>query len=335
MILDQLKLTVESGKGGAGSVNFRREKFVPKGGPDGGDGGDGGDIIFQADNNLSTFLDIPNIFHYKAEDGNPGMSARKHGKNGKDILIKVPCGTVIKDDLKEIVLSDLVNSGDRYTACKGGKGGKGNIHFATSTKRAPNYAQPGLPGEKLELLLELRMIADVGLVGFPNAGKSTLLSVISNAQPKIADYPFTTLTPNLGIVKLHNFRSCVIADIPGIIEGAHEGKGLGYQFLKHIKRNKILLFLIDITDENPYEKYKTLIEEIREYDEDILEKKHLIVFSKIDLNPDKEVDLRQFHEENREDILFISSALNKNLDKLKNKLYELLFTEKEDNFWDK
>lgn len=283
MFIDYAKIYVKAGKGGNGAVAFRREKYVPKGGPAGGNGGNGGNVIFIADKNLNTLLDVRYKRKYIAQNGQPGGSSLKDGKNGKDIFIKVPVGTVIKDAETEEVLCDLDIDGKTYIAAKGGKGGKGNASFATPTNQTPRYAEPGKEGEEKNLILELKLIADVGLVGFPNVGKSTLISVISEAKPKIADYPFTTLEPNLGIVRYKDFQSFTVADIPGIIEGAHKGKGLGLKFLRHIERTKILLIMIDITSENYQKDYKTLMSELEKYSKVLSKKKRIIGFSKADL----------------------------------------------------
>ncbi len=283
MFIDYAKIYVKAGKGGNGAVAFRREKYVPKGGPAGGNGGNGGNVILIADKNLNTLLDVRYKRKYIAQNGHPGGSSLKDGKNGKDVFIKVPVGTVIKDAETEEILYDLDKDGRTYIAAKGGKGGKGNAYFATPTNQTPRYAEPGKEGEEKNLILELKLIADVGLVGFPNAGKSTLISVISEAKPKIADYPFTTLEPNLGIVRYKDFQSFTVADIPGIIEGAHKGKGLGLKFLRHIERTKILLIMIDITSENHQKDYKTLISELEKYSKVLSKKKRIIGFSKADL----------------------------------------------------
>ncbi len=283
MFIDFAKIYVKAGDGGAGAVAFRREKYVPKGGPAGGNGGNGGNIIFKADSNLNTLLDFRYQKKYIAQNGERGGSSLKDGKTGKDIIIKVPVGTLIKDADSEEIIFDLNSDGKEFVAAKGGKGGKGNSNFATPTNQTPRYAEPGKPGHELNVVLELKLIADVGLVGFPNAGKSTLISVISEAKPKIADYPFTTLEPNLGIVRYKDFQSIIVADIPGIIEGAHQGKGLGLKFLRHIERTKILLLMIDLTSENYQGDYDTLINELNQYSKVLSKKKKILGFSKADL----------------------------------------------------
>ncbi len=289
MFIDYVEVEVKAGSGGDGAVSFRREKYVPKGGPAGGNGGKGGNIIIEAHHNLNTLLDFKYKRHYTADNGQAGGSSLKDGKSGDDILIKVPVGTVIKDQESGDIIADLKKDNQSIIIAKGGKGGKGNSNFATPTKQTPRYAEPGRPGEEKKISLELKLIADVGLVGFPNAGKSTLISSISSAKPKIADYPFTTLEPNLGIVKYKDYQSFTVADIPGIIEGAHEGKGLGHKFLRHIERTKILLFLIDVTSENYQKDYNVLLNELKSYSKKLAEKKKIVALSKIDLIEKTEV----------------------------------------------
>jgi len=288
MFIDYAEIVCESGQGGAGRVSFRREKFVPKGGPDGGDGGKGGSIVFIADRNLHTLQDIRYKKSYKAENGGSGASNQKTGKNGQDIRIPVPLGTLISNMNDNSVKADLVSDGQEFVACVGGKGGKGNINYKSSTRQTPRYAQKGIPGEKKHFSIELKVLADVGLVGLPNAGKSTLLSSVSSATPKIDDYPFTTLQPHLGIVKYGEYQSFVMADIPGLIEGASKGKGLGHQFLKHIERTKLLLFLIDTADDNPLENYKLLKKELLNYNPDLDKRKYVILRTKIDTKIDND-----------------------------------------------
>ena len=289
MFIDYAKIYIKAGNGGDGAVAFRREKYVPKGGPAGGNGGTGGSVIFRADRNLTTLLDFQYKRKYIADDGDPGGSSLKDGKNGQDIIIKIPIGTLIKDaDTNEIIF-DLDSDQKEFIAVKGGKGGKGNSNFATPTNQTPRFAEPGRPGGEKNIELELKLIADVGLVGFPNSGKSTLISVISDAKPKIADYPFTTLEPNLGIVRYKNYQSITVADIPGIIEGAHLGKGLGLKFLRHIERTKILLIMIDITSEDYVKDYKTLLGELEKYSKVLSKKKKLIALTKSDLIEPKEL----------------------------------------------
>lgn len=283
--VDYVTITVRSGKGGSGSVSFRREKYQPKGGPDGGDGGEGGSISLLADSHLYTLLDHRYNRHHFAENGHPGSGNNKKGRDGQDIVLKVPVGTVVKNTDTDTVLGELLEDGQSLVLAKGGRGGKGNTFFKSATNQTPRHAQPGEPGEELNITLELKLLADVGLVGFPNAGKSTLVSSLSAAKPKVADYPFTTLEPSLGVVAMEDFQSFVIADIPGIIEGAAEGKGLGIQFLKHIERNAVLLFLIPVTSEDPVAEYETLLAELESFNPDMLTKPRMIGLSKIDLIP--------------------------------------------------
>ena len=318
MFLDYVKIYVKSGDGGPGAVTFRREKYVPKGGPSGGNGGDGGSIIFIADRNINTLIDFNYKKKFIAEDGERGGSSLKDGKKGKDLIIKVPVGTILKNAETDSIVYDMDEDKKTFVLLKGGKGGKGNSNFATATNQAPRYAEPGMPGYEMNLILELKLIADVGLVGFPNAGKSTLLSVISAAKPKIADYPFTTLEPMLGIVKYRDHQSFLVADIPGIIEDAHLGKGLGHKFLKHIERTKLLLILIDATSEDFQYEYNTLMNELKSFSLNLSQKKKIVAISKIDLiSQDYLSKLKKIKIKNYNDkIIFFSSATNKNLDQL-------------------
>jgi len=290
MFIDYAEIFIKAGDGGSGAVAFRREKFVPKGGPTGGNGGKGGNVVFIADRNLQTLLDFKYTRKYLAEKGVGGGKALKDGRGGKDEIIRVPLGTIIKDFYTKEILFDLNENGKEIVILKGGKGGKGNSNFATSTNQTPRYAQPGLPGEERKIILELKLIADIGLVGFPNAGKSTFISAISASKPKIADYPFTTLKPNLGIVKYKDYKSFTIADIPGIIEGAHLGKGLGLQFLRHIERTKILLLMVDCTDEDISASYNTLLRELEKHSTVLSKKKKILALTKSDLLPQIEID---------------------------------------------
>ena len=282
MFIDRVVVRVEAGTGGSGATSFRREKFVPMGGPDGGDGGRGGDVIVRGDDNLATLLDYTYRDAWTAERGEHGMGANKTGRSGGDIVLPVPPGTVIRERGGEI-LGEILRHGDEIVVARGGRGGKGNAFFATSTHQSPREWQPGEEGEQRVLELELKLIADVGLVGKPNAGKSTLLSVISAARPKIADYPFTTLSPNLGVVQLTDARTFVVADIPGIIEGAHEGKGLGLQFLRHVERTRVLAFLIPIDAMDWQQEYDDLRREVEAYSAELARKPHCVVFTKLDL----------------------------------------------------
>jgi GTP-binding protein len=324
--IDTAKIIVRSGKGGNGAISFRREKYVPKGGPDGGNGGKGGDIIFIADYHLNTLLDFRYKQIYEAENGSPGSSKNCTGKSGANKIIRVPCGTIIKNAHTNEILADLVNDGEQFIAAVGGKGGKGNAEFATPTNQAPRYAEKGEPGIELELLLELKLIADVGIVGLPNSGKSTLISVISAAKPKIADYPFTTLIPNLGIVRISEEKSLTVADIPGIIEGASQGKGLGLQFLKHIERTSCVLFLLYANSENPSNEYKILIAEVTNFSPSLKKKKKIICISKIDTaNQEKRALLKKIKLQGRQKLnLMISSVSGEGINELKFLLWECI-----------
>ena len=285
MFADRARVFVKSGKGGDGHVSFRREKYVPNGGPDGGDGGKGGDVIFEVDEGLNTLIDFRHIRKYKAEDGEEGGKKNCRGKNGADIVIKVPAGTVIKEAESGKVITDMSGDNKRVILLKGGRGGNGNQHYATSTMQAPKYAQPGVPAQELELILELKVIADVGLVGFPNVGKSTLLSRVSNARPKIANYHFTTLNPNLGVVDLEGTGGFVIADIPGLIEGASEGVGLGHEFLRHIERTKVIIHIVDAAGtegRDPIEDIYAINKELEAYNADIAKRPQVIAANKTD-----------------------------------------------------
>ena len=280
--IDNAVIKVQSGNGGKGHLSFRKEKFVPLGGPDGGNGGRGGDVVFEADRQLTTLLDFRYERSYSAEDGKQGGTSRCTGKSGKDKIIRVPAGTVIRNAETHEILADLTVDKQSVTIAKGGRGGRGNCEFTTSVNQAPRHFEPGEPGEEFKLELELKILADIGLVGFPNAGKSTLISVMSAAKPKIADYPFTTLVPNLGMVYVGNERSFTMADIPGLIEGAHEGKGLGIQFLRHVERTKVLVFLLDAMSGDPVQEYGVLCDELRKYESSMLEKPRIICISKVD-----------------------------------------------------
>jgi GTP-binding protein len=331
MFIDYAEIDIKAGRGGKGAVTFRREKYVPKGGPSGGNGGKGGDVIIEAHHNLSTLLDFRYKKHYTAGDGEPGASGLKDGSNGKDVIIKVPVGTIIKDAESKEILFDLDKDNMRVVAAKGGKGGKGNSNFATATKQAPRYAEPGLKGEAGKVILELKLIADVGLVGFPNAGKSTFISTISAARPKIADYPFTTLEPNLGIVNYRDYQGFTVADIPGIIEGAHEGKGLGHKFLRHIERTRILLFLIDITSDDYQRDYKILLNELKSYSEELVKKKKIVALSKADLAGEEEIKKLAKKKIRNTDSQFLvfSSATGAGVPQLLDKLWEAIHNREE------
>ncbi len=330
MFIDYAEINISAGKGGDGAVTFRREKYVPKGGPSGGNGGDGGNVILEAHHNLSTLLDFRYKKKYKADDGEIGGNSRKDGKNGKDIIIKVPVGTIVKDADSEKVLFDLNEDGMRVIAAEGGRGGKGNSNFATPTNQAPRYAETGKPGEERDIVLELKLIADIGLVGFPNAGKSTLISAISAARPKIADYPFTTLEPNLGIVQYKDYHSFTVADIPGIIEGAHQGKGLGLKFLRHIERTKVLVFLIDVTSEDYENDYKVLQNELKSYSKKLAQKPKLLVLSKSDLVEESEINklLKKKIKRLENKFHIISAVTGTGIGKLLDLLWDMIEKEK-------
>lgn len=322
--IDYVKINCRSGKGGAGSVHFRREKYVPNGGPDGGDGGRGGHIILRGNQQLWTLLHLKYQKHIKAENGVNGQGNNKKGADGKDVVIEVPLGTVAKDAETGEVLLEITQNGEEKILLKGGRGGLGNWHFKTSTKQAPHFAQPGEAGEEKWIILELKVLADVGLVGFPNAGKSTLLSVISAAKPEIAPYPFTTLTPNLGVVKYKDFQSFIVADIPGIIEGASEGKGLGLRFLRHIERNSLLLFMVSAESESISKEYKILLKELQKYNPELLEKPRVLAVTKIDLLD--ELALQKIRRTLPKNIpsIFISALTNQNIEALKDLLWKQL-----------
>ncbi len=284
--IDEAKIIASAGDGGAGCVSFRREKFIPLGGPSGGDGGKGGDLILEVSPNLSTLYDLRLHPHQRAERGKNGMGSDRHGAGGEDLVITVPLGTLVKDAESGDLLADMAEPGKRLILLKGGRGGQGNARFATSTNKAPKFAQPGEPGEELTIRLELKLMADVGLLGFPSVGKSSLITKVSAARPKIAEYPFTTLKPHLGVVEYKNYRSFVMADIPGIIEGAHDGAGLGHRFLRHVERTRILLHLLDpcrTHDSDPLRDFETLNNELALYNPELAEKPQIIVINKIDL----------------------------------------------------
>ncbi|NNL15020.1 MAG: GTPase ObgE [Flavobacteriaceae bacterium] len=324
--VDYVKIYVASGKGGQGSAHLRREKFVEKGGPDGGDGGRGGHVIIRGNSNLWTLYHLKFKRHFKAGHGEHGSKSRSTGADGKDTYIDVPLGAVIRDSETKEVIFEITDNGEEKIICEGGLGGRGNWHFKSATRQTPRYAQPGLPLQERNITLELKVLADVGLVGFPNAGKSTLLSVMTSAKPKIADYEFTTLKPNLGIVEYRDFQSFVMADIPGIIEGAAEGKGLGYYFLRHIERNSTLLFLIPADANDIRKQYDILLDELRRYNPEMLDKDRLIAISKSDLLDDElKAELKDELDKSLPiDYLFISSATQQGLLELKDKLWEIL-----------
>lgn len=320
--VDYIKIYCRSGKGGAGSVHFRREKYIEKGGPDGGDGGKGGNVIAVGNKNLWTLLHLRYTRHMRAEGGGNGGRSRSTGADGADAILELPLGTVCKDFETGEVICEVVEDGETHVILKGGRGGQGNDHFKTSTNQAPEYAQPGEEFQEQQVLFELKVLADVGLVGFPNAGKSTLLSVVSAAKPEIADYPFTTLVPNLGIVAYRDNRSFVMADIPGIIEGAHEGKGLGLRFLRHIERNAVLLFLVPASSDDIRKEYEILLNELKQFNPELLDKDRLLAVSKSDLLDD---ELEEMISAELEGIphVFISSIAQKGLEELKDHLWSL------------
>ncbi|MEN0649957.1 GTPase ObgE [Caldifermentibacillus hisashii] len=312
MFVDQVKIYVKGGDGGNGMVAFRREKYVPKGGPAGGDGGKGGDVIFIVDEGLRTLMDFRYQRHFKATKGENGRSKSQHGKNAEDLVVKVPPGTVVKDDDTGEVIADLVRHGERAVIAKGGRGGRGNIRFATSRNPAPEIAENGEPGQERYIVLELKVLADVGLVGFPSVGKSTLLSIVSSARPKIAEYHFTTIVPNLGVVETEDGRSFVMADLPGLIEGAHQGAGLGLQFLRHIERTRVIVHVIDmgaVEGRDPYQDFLTINKELKEYNLRLTERPMMIAANKMDM-PGAEENLEKFKEQLQEDIpIFPISAV--------------------------
>lgn len=321
--VDYIKIYCRSGNGGAGSAHFRREKFEPKGGPDGGDGGRGGHIILQGNDQMWTLLHLKYQRHIFAEHGGSGSRQQSTGADGKDITIQVPLGTIAKKAETGEQLFEITQHGEERILARGGRGGLGNVHFKSATNRTPRYAQPGEPGLEEEFILELKILADVGLVGFPNAGKSTLLSVVSAARPKIADYAFTTLVPNLGIVSYRDDRSFVMADIPGIIEGAHEGKGLGTRFLRHIERNSMLLFLVPADSKNIRQEYDILVNELKQYNPELLDKKRLLAISKSDMLDEELIN------EIRKDLpdiqrVFISSLTGQGITTLKDMIWKEL-----------
>lgn len=326
--IDYIRIFCRSGNGGAGSSHFRREKFVPQGGPDGGDGGRGGHIVLKGNAQLWTLLHLRYIKHFHADNGKNGFKQKATGKSGEDVTIEVPLGTIVKDAETGEVHFEITENGEERILMEGGKGGLGNWHFRSATNQAPEYSQPGTPGEEAWKILELKMLADVGLVGFPNAGKSTLLAAITAAKPEIANYAFTTLKPNLGIVNYRDHKSFVMADIPGIIEGASEGKGIGLRFLRHIERNSCLLFMVAADAKNIAAEYKILLNELKEYNPELLVKERLLAITKSDLIDDElqKMLLKEFGKQVKEpiEIVFISSTTNQNLMELKDKLWEML-----------
>ncbi|MCR6699538.1 GTPase ObgE [Escherichia coli] len=299
MFVDKARIFVKSGDGGDGAVSFRREKYIPLGGPDGGDGGEGGDVILVVDPNMTTLLDFKYKRKYVSERGQNGQGAKCYGRDGKDLYIKVPMGTIIRDVETDKIMADLAHKDDKFVIVKGGRGGKGNVKFCTPTRQAPNFAQPGMPGEERWISLELKLLADVGLIGFPNVGKSTLLSVASKARPKIANYHFTTITPNLGVVDVSGISSFVMADIPGIIEGASEGVGLGFEFLRHIERTRLLVHVVDISGSegrDPLEDFLKINEELKKYNIKLWDRPQIVAANKADMVYDDD-QFNKFREE--------------------------------------
>ena len=327
--IDEVFITVQSGDGGRGCVSFRREKFVPRGGPDGGDGGKGADIILKSTSRRRTLYPFRFKRQFKAKNGAPGQGKKKSGKSGPDLVIEIPPGTLVRDADTHELIKDFTCAGEQFVVAKGGRGGQGNTRFKTSTHRAPRFAQDGEPGQLLKLHLELKLLADVGLIGLPNAGKSTLISVISSATPKIADYPFTTLTPNLGVVQPESGESFVVADIPGLIKGAHQGAGLGIQFLRHVERTRILVHLIDaaaIDPAHPLESYETINRELAGYSPQLEEKPQILVLNKMDLSGTDQAAKMFKAATGDQEVFLISAATKKGVDRLVAKLIELLDT---------
>lgn len=339
MFVDTAKITVKAGKGGNGSVAFRREKYIPMGGPAGGDGGDGGSVIIIADEGLRTLMDFRYKRHYHAENGEDGRGKNQYGADGKDLYLKVPVGTLIKDVETGIVLADLKTRGQEYIAARGGRGGKGNVKFKSSIRRTPRFAQPGTKGEEREIVLELKLIADVGLVGFPNVGKSTILASVTSAKPKIANYHFTTLKPNLGVVSIGEGHSYVLADIPGLIEGASKGAGLGLDFLRHVERTRLLLHVLDASGQegrDPVEDFYKINDELKQYSDKLNTKEQIIVLNKMDI-PEAIDNAERIKKEfsDKYEIITVSAATGQGLDFLKKRAYErLLQIEEEIEFVD-
>jgi GTP-binding protein len=326
MFVDQAKIHVKAGDGGNGCVSFRREKYVPKGGPDGGDGGKGGSVFFQTVDDLDTLIDFAGRHNWRAQNGRPGSGSNKHGADGQDLVIPVPPGTLIHDDDLDLLLKDLNKVGMKARVCLGGRGGKGNKAFATPTNQTPRYAEPGKEGQERNIRLELKLIADVGLVGMPNAGKSTLISRCSAARPKIADYPFTTVEPVLGIVELSDYRRFVMADIPGLIEGSHEGAGLGIEFLKHIERTRIIVHILDIMPIDgsaPADNYKAIRKELKLYSKALAAKTEIIVANKIDLDPDGKI-VKGLKKKLRKKICPVSAVSGTGVKELTELLWQLV-----------
>lgn len=323
--IDEAKFFVKAGDGGNGCVSFRREKYVPKGGPNGGDGGRGGDVIIRASAALNSLIDFKYRSHFKAERGEHGKGKDMHGRKGKSCIMEVPPGSIIKNSETGEVLVDLAEDGETYIAAKGGDGGMGNPHFASGTNRTPRIATPGNPGEELWLKIELKLIADVGLVGLPNAGKSTLLSKLSAANPKIASYPFTTLEPQLGVLRYKYHEPCIVADIPGLVEGAHNGIGLGHKFLRHVERTKIIIHVVDMADGNVKQNYEIISKELALYKEELADRTQLLVLNKKDLIAhDLQRELEEYFSQSNEKIIVLSAELEEGVETLKEQIFETL-----------
>jgi GTP-binding protein len=332
--VDEVEILVSSGHGGAGCVSFRREKFIPLGGPNGGDGGKGGDVIIRATRRITTLLDLRYNKDNRARNGDPGSGRDKHGKSAADVVIPVPVGTLIKDAETGEVRDDLIEDGQTFFAAKGGRGGMGNAHFSSSTNRSPRYSQPGEEGEEFSLKLELKLLADVGIVGFPNAGKSTLISKISAAKPKIADYPFTTLIPNLGVVQYKDFKNFVVADIPGLIEGAHTGAGLGIRFLKHVERTSVFIHMLDVsgfTEREPLKDFDIINNELKEFNPQLAVNPQVVALNKVDVLPDREglAEIEEVLSSRGYRVFCISAATGEGVGKLVDAVAEIYFSEKE------
>jgi GTP-binding protein len=331
--IDEVTIYVRAGNGGDGAATFRREPFVPRGGPSGGDGGDGGSVILLADDQLSTLLDLRYQQRYAAPPGTPGMSRDKYGKSGEDTVVRVPVGTLVKNGETGEILADLTTAGTRFVAAQGGKGGRGNIHFATATYQSPTNAEKGTPGEERTLNLELRLLADVGLLGYPNVGKSTFISAVSRARPKIANYPFTTLVPNLGVVGMSGGRSFVLADIPGLIEGASEGHGLGHRFLRHVERCRVLVHLIELNEEDgrePLKDWEVINGELERYDPELAKRPQVVALSKLDVTEAREAypALKARFAERRVELHAVSAATGEGMKALLENVWKLLSAEK-------
>jgi len=323
--IDEAKFFVKAGDGGNGCVSFRREKYVPKGGPNGGDGGRGGNVILRASESLQSLIDFRYRSHFKAEKGVHGQGKDKHGRKGKDCVMEVPVGSVIKDRDTGQVLADLVCAGDTYIGARGGAGGLGNSHFSSGANRTPRFATKGRDGEECWLKIELKLIADVGLVGLPNAGKSTLLSRLSAANPKIAGYPFTTLEPQLGVLQHKWYEPCIIADIPGLVEGAHQGVGLGHTFLKHVERTRVLVHVIDAAGDDPRNDYRIIADELAAYKEELIDKARLVVFNKCDITDQEELEAlrRQFGDQG-DPVMVVSGKTGEGMEELKEQISEMV-----------